>query len=179
MALRKGDLGPAWKGGLVKANPNQTGSCPSLKPKLSDLVVTGAASSSLTNAAGFAASDVWVMRTAAMVRRDWQRTVAPRGADACFRYMLRNQLGSGVRLISFKRAAFPRLSSMTRRYRAVFAAAGSSARVFTDLVLVGRGRTEITLLFGAPLANAAPAAAFEQRLMRAMLKRASFGAPLR
>jgi hypothetical protein len=75
--------------------------------------------------------------------------------------------------VSFRRLPFPRLATFATAYRAIVevSAGGASARVLVDLVLVGRSRTELTLLLAAPAAAGASIAAADVRLARALLVR--------
>ena len=108
-----------------------------------------------------------------MVARDLQRTVADPRAVTSLRGAVTKGLTSSERLVSFKRLAFPRLATYGTAYRALIdvSAQGAHARMLADLVLVGRGRTELTLMIAAPAGAAATIAAADARLARALLVR--------
>ena len=172
--LRVRDLGSSgWSGGAVTPDLSSGPSCAGYAPKQSDLVVTGAAETAWHRTGLELRSVAQVLKTRAMVARDWQRTVADPRAVGCLRGAVTKGLTSSERLVSFKRLAFPRLATYATAYRALIdvSAQGSHARVLADLVLVGRGRTELTLMIAAPAGAAATIAAADARLARALLAR--------
>jgi hypothetical protein len=172
--LRKTDLGPGWGGGRTKPDTSAKMSCPGYEPKESDLVLTGAAETVWGRSGIQLQSLAQVLETPAMVARDWQRTVVDPRAIACLRTTLAKGLTSRERLVSFKRAAFPRLARYSRLYRAVIEvrAQGQKVRVLADFVLVGRRRTELTLSVAAPDAIRASVSRSEVKWARTMLARA-------
>ena len=172
--LRVRDLGSSgWSGGPVTPDLNSGPSCAGYAPKQSDLVVTGAAETAWHRTGLELRSVAQVLKTRAMVARDWQRTVADPRAVTCLRGAVTKGLTSSERLVSFKRLAFPRLATYGTAYRALIdvSAQGAHARMLADLVLVGRGRTELTLMIAAPAGAAATIAAADARLARALLVR--------
>lgn len=172
--VRLGDLGSSgWRGGAVKPDLTSGLGCRGYTPKQSDLVLTGAAESSWQRTGLELRSVAQVLKSRAMVARDWQRTVVDPRAVTCLRGAITKGLTSSKRLVSFRRLAFPRLTAYTNAYRALIdvSAQGSHARVLADLVLVGRGRTELTLMIAAPAGAAPTIAAADARLARALLAR--------
>jgi hypothetical protein len=172
--LRKTDLGSGWGGGRTKPDTSAKMSCPGYEPKQSDLVLTGAAETVWGRSGIQLQSLAQVLKTPAMVARDWQRTVVDPRAIACLRTTLAKGLTSRERLVSFKRAAFPRLARYSRLYRAVIEvrAQRQKVRVLADFVLVGRRRTELTLSVAAPDAIRASVSRSEVKWARTMLSRA-------
>ena len=151
--LRKADLGgTGWSGGRVKPEVTGSTSCPSYQPKQSDLVLTGAAETHFHQPGLDVRNIVQVLKTRSMVARDWQRTVVDPRAFACIRHAATTGLSANERLVSFRRIPFPSIATYARAYRAVVEVRGSvgTARVLLDLVLVGRGRAEVTLTIAAP-----------------------------
>jgi hypothetical protein len=172
--VRLGDLGSSgWKGGRVKPDLTSGMACPGYRPKQSDLVLTGAAEASWQRTGLDLRSVAQVLKTRAMVARDWQRTVTDPRAVACLRGAVTKGLTSSERLVSFRKLAFPRLATYAIAYRALIdvSAQGAHARVLADLVLVGRGRTELTLMIAAPAGAGATIAAADVRLARTLLAR--------
>ena len=172
--LRLTDLGSSgWQGGRLKPNVGSGLVCSGYAPKQSDLVLTGAAESAWHRPGLQVRSVAQVLKTRAMVARDWARTVSDPRAIACLRGAVTKGLTSSERLVSFRRLAFPRLATFTTAYRAIVevSAGGASARVLVDLVLVGRSRTELTLMIAAPAAAGASIAAADVRLARALAAR--------
>jgi len=174
--LRLADLGSsAWQGGRLKPNVGSGLVCSGYAPKQSDLVLTGAAETAWHRTGLQVRSVAQVLKTRAMVARDWARTVTDPRAVACLRGAVTKGLTSSERLVSFRRLAFPRIATFTTAYRAIVevSAGGASARVLVDLVLVGRSRTELTLMIAAPAAAGASIAAADVRLARALAARVS------
>jgi hypothetical protein len=107
-----------------------------------------------------------------MVAAEWQRTVGNAVFMACIR---RESVKSDAsfKVVSFKKVAFPPLTRMAARYRVVADAgtSASSVRVVLDLILLGQGRTEITLIVSAPYADRAAADLAERRLAQILVSR--------
>lgn len=175
--IKRADLGTAaaWTGGATKPDLSDSTRCRGYAPKHADLVVTGAAASQFTSADSTLTflSDTDVLRTPQMVKLDWQRSVEHPGLLPCLRETFAKELGAQAKLVSVRRVAFPRLARFTRAYRAVadYSAAGRTVRVLIDFVLIGRGRTEITLVTSAAFAARAPVRAAEVRLARLLVGR--------
>ena len=167
ITLTLSDLGAGWKGGATKPDiSNDT--CPT---KRSDLILTGAAKSEFNAEGVFVSSESNVLRSAAMVRTDWQRTVANPAFWACGRRELAK--AEAAKLVSLKRVAFPKLAPYSARYRVVYdyGKAGSPTLVLIDLIMVGEGRSEITLMLSAPYADRAAADGAGRRLAKILLGR--------
>ena len=173
VVLRRNDLGPGWTGGRIKPDLSSGVSCPSYHPKVSDLVVTGAAASQFRGTGIALVNEVEAFRTSAMVDRDWRRSIVP-AAVPCLRAKLTQGLGGRARVLSFRRIPFPRVTAHTAAFRGIVAvsALGQTVRVLLDIVLVGKGRTEISLDATAPAATARAVSAAERRLVRKLAARA-------
>lgn len=167
MTLKASDLGAGWKGGATKPDlSNDT--CPT---KRSDLVLTGAAKSEFKQAGLMVSSESAVLRTAAMVRADWQRTVASPAFWACGRRELAKM--EGAKLVSLKNVGFPKVAQYSARYRALydFGTTGSPALFMIDIITVGQGRSEISVMLSAPYADRAAADAAGRRLAKILVNR--------
>lgn len=167
ITLKLPDLGAGWKGGPAKLDfSNDT--CPT---KVSDLVMTGAAKSTFSGDGVFVTSEASILRTAAMVRTDWQRTVANPAFWACGRREMASL--EGGKLVSLEKMAFPRLAQYSARYRLVydFGKAGSPTLVLMDLIMVGQGRSEITLMLSAPYNQRAATDGAGRRMATLLLSR--------
>lgn len=172
--LRIRDLGSSgWQGGSVKPDLTSGPNCPGYRPKQSDLVLTGAAETSWRRTGLQLRSVAQVLQTRAMVALDWRRTVTDPRAAGCLRGAIAGGLAANERLLSFRPLSFPRVATYANAYRALIdvSAQGTHARVLADLVLVGRGRTELTLMIAAPAGAAAAVAAADARLARTLLTR--------
>jgi hypothetical protein len=85
VVLREADFGgvTGWSGGAKKPDLSSSGPrCANFHPKYSDLVLTGIAESEFQNSGVYIDDEVQMLKTAPMVRLDWQRSVR---APACFR----------------------------------------------------------------------------------------------
>jgi hypothetical protein len=173
VVLRRSDLGAGWTGGRVKPDLTSQVSCASYHPKVSDLVVTGAAESQFRGTGLVLANEVEIFRTAAMVDRDWRRSIVP-AAVPCLRRTLTKGLGTQAKVLSFGRIPFPKVGTHSAAFRGivVVSALGQTVRVLLDIVLVGRGRTEISLDATAPASGARVVSAAERRLARKLAARA-------
>lgn len=174
--LERADLGPlpGWTGGATKPSPPGTPPCPTYRPKQSDLVLTGSAETQWKRPGLEIQSDAQVLATPKMVLLDWQRTVVAPQMLPCMRSALAKKFSSGTtRFVSANWIAFPRLATYTRALRVVLDVAnpGGTVPVVLDTVLVGRGRTEVTLATTAPLVAATAVRVAEIRLARLLVNR--------
>ena len=176
VALRKADLGgvPGWSGGTKKPDLSSSGPrCANFHPKHSDIVLTGAAESEFQNAGIYIDDEVQVLAAAPMVKLDWQRSVRARGLLPCLRTYLAKSAPANAKVRSIEKLAFPRVAPYTAAFRLVLdvTAGGNTASMLVDLVLVGRGRTEVTLTTVAPYDARAPITSAEERLARGLVSR--------
>jgi hypothetical protein len=151
--LRRGDLGAGgWQGGAVKPDLSAPPSCPGYTVDLSRFVLTGAAETRWLNAPFLVDSEAEVLQTAQMVRQEWRIQIQAPGAIACLRTQLAKGLATqGVTLVSFRRIAYPRLAPYTAAFR--IAASAQGTRVVVEVVLLGRGRTEVSVTVLGPAAQ--------------------------
>ena len=171
--LRLADLGSGFAGGPVASAGSSVPDCASYHPKQSDLVENGDAATSFAQGPVRIESDANVLATAAMVRTDWQRTVRP-AITGCLRSVFARSLGAGgSRVVSVSDLPFPQVATYAHGYRAVLSIVkgGTTTRVVSDFILIGRGRTEITLNVTSPPDAAAVAA--EVALARRLAARIS------
>jgi hypothetical protein len=171
--VRRADMGPGWTGGFSKPHLSSSMPCTSYRPKQSDLVVVGAAETIFTKAPLQLDSEAQVLRTAAMVQRDWQRTIVDPRVLPCLREGFRKALGANFKLASFRQVAFPRLAPRTRAFRMVATVkteVGSGA-IEIDFLAMGSGRNELTLTISGPTSARDGLHAMEVRLGRAMAHR--------
>lgn len=178
VVIRPGDLSSSgWQGGRFKpslSNLSAGLSCPNYHPKLSDLVITGAAAARYRRSAFEFDSVSEVLKTRRMVALDWRRSVLVPGAVPCLRREMSNGLGSSAKLVSFRKLPFPHVSTYTALFRGVISAkaAGQNVRILADILLFGRSRTEITLNVAGPATAKSAISAAERRLARALISRA-------
>ena len=164
-------VGTGWKGGAVKPDLTSDSKCVS---KISDLVITGDAKSEFNAAAAAMriTSETEVLESAAMVTADWQRTVGNAAFMACTRKEY-SQLEAGFKVISFTKLAFPKLTRYTARYRVLADVTTQEGRlrVLVDLILLGQGRNETTLVLSAPYVAHAAVDSAERRLAQTLVSR--------
>jgi hypothetical protein len=174
--VQQADLGASagWSGGPTKASPPAALTCGSYHAKQSDLVLTGNAAANWKHAGLEFDSTAQVLRTAAMVKLDWARTVAHTGIPECLRQKLVSGLPATQKLESFARIGFPKVGELTAAFRGVIDVTepGGTVRVFVDVLAFGSGRVELTLITTAAYSDRAAVVSAEGRLARAMLARA-------
>ena len=171
--VRRADLGArGWRGGAKKPDLTPGSGCIGYHPKDTDLVTTGAAQTEWTNGALTFTSEVLLLETATMVGADWHRSVRP-AALVCLKQLLARELGTQARIVSAARTGFSPVARYTANFRIVFdvSAGGRRVRILVDVLLVGKGRAEMTLTTIAPYAARAAVHAAELRLARLVAKR--------
>jgi hypothetical protein len=174
--LRLQDLGEGWTGGPKKPSLSSKPPCTNWQPKQSDLVLTGAAEADFKHPGLEIDSGAQVLRTARMVQLDWQRTAVAPGLVGCLRSFLQKQSSADAKVVSVHRLAFARVpgADYTAAYRVEIdvRASGTTVPIYSDVVLVGRGRTEIDLTVTAPAAAASAVGAAERKLAGLLAQRA-------
>jgi hypothetical protein len=175
IALKRADIGVGspWKGGATKPDLSNDLGCKSYDPKQSDLVVTGAAASSLEGPGLKLESHVQILKTPRMVQLDWQRTVTAAPVLPCLRAQAPNT--PQVKLVSLGPVDFPAVARNTICLRAVLdvtTTASGTVRVMVDTVAIGKGRTEITLTTTTRWSVRAAVRPLEVRLARLLASRA-------
>jgi hypothetical protein len=180
IALRISDIGGAgrgWTGAAKKPDPPSSLDCGTYSPKQSDLVLTGQAETDYAVSGLEFDNQVEILKTARMVKLDWQRSVGSPELLPCLRRLFAKNLPASEKLISFSRIGFPKIGTYSAAYRAIIdVGATSKTRVMIDFALVGIDRTEITLITTAPYAVAKQVSLAEVQLARALIARATPGA---
>jgi hypothetical protein len=176
IVLRQSDFGnmPGWSGGVKKPDLSSTGpTCANFHPKNSDLVLTGVAESEFQNAGVFVDSEAQVLRTAEMVKLDWQRSVLAPGLLSCLRSYLAKSAPANAKVHAIQRLAFPRVAQYTAAFRLAIdvKTAGTTLRMLLDFLLVGKGRTEVTLTTVAPYEARGAIKSAEVRLAHLLVSR--------
>jgi hypothetical protein len=172
--LQRGDLGAGWSGGATTPDFSTDTGCTDWQPKQSDLLVTGAAASEYRTSGLQISSQVNVLETARMVRLDWQRTVVAARTLGCLRAGVAKAITDPqTKLVSVSKVPFPRVTAQTTAFRVLIDVThnGSTVRVLSDLVAVGRGRSELTLTTTSAYAARAAVKAAEVRLARTLAAR--------
>jgi hypothetical protein len=170
LTLKAADIGAGWKGGTEKPQLNPDNPC---AMKRSDLVLTGAAKSEFKTQGASITSESNILQSPAMVTADWQRTVQSATFMSCTRNVYMKSGEANVKVISFTKLAFPKLTRYAARYRllADYGAAGSTVRVLVDMIFLGQGRSEISLIVSTPYADRLAADGAERRLAQILVSR--------
>jgi len=141
--LRRSDLGKGWFGGFTKPDLVGLQGC-SYRPKQSDLVVIGAAETAWDKPTTYEFdSEAEVLKTAAMVGRDWRRSVIAPQVLPCLRKVFKKAVEPGGKVVSVRRVTFPPVASLTRAFR--FVAKFAEGRFESDFVAMASGRNELAL----------------------------------
>lgn len=174
IVLKRTDLNAAvaWQGGSVAPDTTPSPTCPNFDPKVSDLVITGDAEAkfSYPTAGVVLDSEAQILRSANMVRLDWQRSLEPPTMLPCLRSLLRKQLPAGEKFVSLTRLAVPHLATYSAGIRIVLDVRGK-VRVMLDSLYFGSGRTELSLTTTARYKSAASTLAAELTLAQAIVHR--------
>lgn len=152
LVLVRSDFVAGWKR-VPKAAEDEDVSCASFAPNLSDLTLTGEAETQFDHAATGASvfSYASLYKTAAQARAGWSRSIRP-ALIRCFVEVMRDAVGTGSTVTCPKqgRVAFPRVSARVYALKlaCVVAATGSDVklRIALDLVVLGRGRAETSVM---------------------------------
>jgi hypothetical protein len=170
--LTASDMGDGWKKQRPKAKKTSSGNpCPAVKLSSAGLVTIGEAESSFKQEGVTVDSAATVLRTPRMVELDWQRGVLSSKVLRCLRASFAKASTAKVRFHAMRQVPFPAIAnSVSRAYRALFfvKTAGGAVPVYTDVVFVGRGSTEITLTV-TMLATAVEAIAPNEQVWARML----------
>lgn len=171
--VRRRDVGTGWRGGAKKPDLSSAFPGCSYHPKQSDLVLNGAAESTWQQQGVEIDSEAQVLKTAAMVRLDWQRTVVAPQVMPCLRQSLAKSVGATGTMVSFGKVAFPHLATFARGYQAVVdvKSALGKVRIVVDLAVFGARRNELTLSVTGLAAAKASLRTTELRLARLLVGR--------
>lgn len=175
VVLRRADLGTAtgWTGGFKKPDLSSTPPCTDFHPKQSDLVVTGAAETDWKHPGLEIDTEAQVLQTARMVRLDWQRSVVPAKVLPCLRQAFEKEAGSSAKFVSVHKVSFPQLGTYTALFRILVdvTSDGTTVRIRSDALLIGRSRTELTLTVTSPDSAAVAVSPAELRIARLLASR--------
>lgn len=172
--VRRKDLGAGWSGGFKKPDLSSSFSDCSYHPKQSDLVLIGAAETTWHKQVVAIDAEAQVLRTAAMVRLDWRRTVTAPQVQPCLKREFAKSFAASGKLVSFRRVRFPHLATYTRAYRVVadVKTGLGNLPIEADLVVFGVGRNELNLGLTGPASGKAYLRRTELRLARVLVQRA-------
>lgn len=170
---KRSDFGAGWTAKSYNPKLDSDFACASYNPKQSDLVRNGAAGVTYTHPGIQIDTETQVLATARMVALDWQRTVLAPEVVPCLQSTLAKTLPASASLVSSHRLAFPKVATYTNAFRVVIDVHGTAGtvRMFVDVAVFGRGRTEITMSTTAPFLAEPTVRAAEVRLARLLAAR--------
>jgi hypothetical protein len=165
MLLRPSDLSIAFTARPTTPGGGGDAYCAALDE--SDLTVTGDATSpTFTLGTEYVTSTAYVYESRADSNASWSRGTSKAGEE-CLRSEVRAELqGTAVRLVSFKRLAFPRRGQRSVAYRAVASVQG--LRVYLDLVAMQASRAQAAVIYVSALT---PPPSEELRRLSAVVER--------
>ena len=171
--MTKGDLGTGsgWTGGATKPDLANTLQCPGFHPKQSDLVLIGAAEVKYKHQGLQFDNEVEIMKTARMVRLDWERTVHSNKFLPCIRRLFASSLGAKGKLVSVDPLAMPPITRNTIAFRVRFDTGKPITHLLIDMLFFGKGRTEVSLATTTTVSAAAVVGKAELVLARRLARR--------
>jgi len=170
MLVKKADLPPGFRPQL-SSGPDPHTDCPASVSE-SDLTLTGDVEGpQLALGLVFVSSASQVYASAADASASWRRATSAAGTKCATELLRREFAQQGVRLVSLRKMAFPRVSERTVAYRVRLSAKTEQGmlRVYVDLVALMRSRAQATVVVGS--AFAPPERAEELRLARILAGR--------
>jgi hypothetical protein len=178
VVLNAADLNQGWQGGAIEPPSSlKAPVCPQLRPNFSKLTLTGHAESRFDNAFGMQVSaDVEVWKTAKQMNTHYKRMLRPKIADCIGYALLKDVGGTNVTILETKRLSAPwlaKLAPVTRHFRTPLIVKSGSQRfsVLSDIIFLGKGRTQVYLNFIAPGSRERPLKALQARVARVILAR--------
>jgi hypothetical protein len=108
-----------------------------------------------------------------MVKLDWQRSVLAPGLLSCLRNYLAKSAPANAKVHAIQKLVFPRVARYTAAFRLAIdvTTSGATLRMLLDFLLVGKGRTEVTLTAVAPYEAREAIKSAEVRLARLVVSR--------
>ena len=155
LLLTKSDVGSDWTGGMAKAGAFNPSVCKNYHPKYADLVVTGRAAASFKQPGFVVRSEATTLQTPKMVTRDWQRSVASRTYLACERAVAKKRSTAARRFVALRQIRIPPIGTHSALFRLIMDVKTTSGtqRLAYDVIAIGHGNAELTLISVMPLAS--------------------------
>jgi len=151
MLLRKSDFGPAFTERQASSSQEDF-YCAAID--LSDVTLTGQAKMrTFTEVLVSVSSSAAVYESVDDANAAWRRETSAAGTK-CVQGVLRREFArGGLRLLSFRKAPFPRLAERSIAYRIAFSGQvqGVATPVYIDIVALQQSRGQAGLFFAAPV----------------------------
>jgi hypothetical protein len=171
----KADIGAPsdWKGGATKPDISNDLKCANYRPKVSDLVVTGAAAVTYKQPGLVISVQAAVLASERMARLDWKRSIGARHYVDCSRAKIRKSMTGKQTFVSLRRLAIPQLGTVSSAYRTLVDVKTKigKVRMAIDVLIFGRGRTEMAVITTMPLASVPTLAPNELVLAKTLVGR--------
>ena len=174
ITLKRSDLPAGWKKTKGGGGGSSSVTCPSFDPDQSDLTTVGHADTAFEDAQGLGnvASIVGIFSTPAQGRTSWTRIVKP-PLLGCMASFLEGSAANGttIKVVSKGplRLAVPGKRHAAYRIVANVTSGNQRAKVYLDLILQGAGPANSVMIVTSVLA--APSAAVEAKIARAVARR--------
>jgi hypothetical protein len=172
--LTASDIGPGWTGGSAKPDLTNDTRCANFHPRVSDLVMNGAARATYKQPGFQIDSESFVLASAKMVSLDWRRSISSPNFVSCGRKLVSaDAKANNAKLVSFRRIAVPRIGDFSIGFRIVIDAKTKSGtmRMVVDNLSFAKGRTEMALTTTMPIGSVAALAPNEVILAKLMAGR--------
>jgi hypothetical protein len=174
--LRQSDVGdPAlWESGAETPDVASTVRCGDFHPKISDLVVTGAAAMRFRQPGLVMHSVSEVFGSAKMLDLSWERAASSPHYLSCVGAFSRRSLTPDERFRSFRRLVVPRIGTHSEGFRTLVdvTTADGDVPVVIDTVSAASGRTQVSLTTIIPLTSVPKLWSHELVLIRRLIGRA-------
>jgi hypothetical protein len=173
VVLRTADLPAGWKSAPSSSNGGGNLHCKGFDPDESDLTETGKAESpDFSKSLAYISSSASVYLTGLQAQASWNRVVKP-GLLTCLKSLFEQGASSGgttTKVLGEGLLAFPKLAPRTAAFRISFLTKSTSLSLKgdVDVVLLGRGRIDVVMLF---VAFGAPDATLERHLAAVVASR--------
>jgi hypothetical protein len=171
----KADIGAPsdWKGGPTKPDISNDLKCANYRPKVSDLVVTGAAAVTYKQPGLVISVQAAVLASERMARLDWKRSIGARHYADCSRAKIRKLMTAKQTFVSLRRLAIPQIGTVSSAYRTLIDVKTKigKVRMAIDVLTFGRGRTEMAVITTMPLASVPTLAPNELVLAKTLVGR--------
>jgi hypothetical protein len=160
--LRQSDVGDPflWESDPEQPDVSSTVRCRNFAPKVSDIVVTGAAAMRFRQPGLVMHSVSKVFGTARMAELQWRRSIRSPNYVGCVGSFARRSLTPEEHFVSFRKLSVPRMGGHSEGYRTL-----------VD-VLATRGRTQVSLTTMIRLTSVPTRWSGELELVRTLVRRA-------
>jgi hypothetical protein len=174
--VARGDLGSnaGWTGGFLKPDTSSAHDDCAAFPETPGRYVVGSTRTVWRNTGVEIESDADVVRTPEMAETDW-RLLTSSEALGCVRALAAKGLTAHEQIVSVARHTFAHVGRHSTAFRVIInlTVGGQTIRMMGDLIYFSTARTEMSLMFVAPVAAAYAVEPAEVRLASLLAERAA------